>query len=105
MMRGRDTIDLAVDPPPDLAIEVDISRSSLDRFRIYASIGIPEIWRLEHAKVQAYALGGALYSPVDDSPSFPFLPLAEFSRILAKRNHTDETTWIRSFRCWAATLR
>jgi Uma2 family endonuclease len=105
IMRGRDTMDLDVDPPPDLAIEVNINRSCLDRFGIYAAIGIPEIWRLEDGKIQAYALTDAQYTAVDNSPSFPFLPLAELSRILRQRNDTDETTWIRSFRRWAATLR
>ena len=44
-MAGRDTIDLTVDPPPDLIVEVDISHPSLDKFPIYASLGIPEVWR------------------------------------------------------------
>jgi Uma2 family endonuclease len=104
-MRGRDDIDLNVDPPPDLAIEVDISRSSLDRFGIYAAIGVPEIWRLEEGQVRAYTLEGEQYMAQSRSPSFPFLPLAEVSRILGQRNETDETTWIRSFRRWVATLR
>ena len=104
-MRGRDDIDLNVDPPPDLAIEVDISHSSLDRFGIYAAIGVPEIWRLEEGQVRAYILQGEQYVPQSQSPAFPFLPLAEVSRILGQRNETDETTWIRSFRRWVATLR
>ena len=43
-MRGKKELDLAVDPPPDLAIEVDISRSSLNKLSIYADIGVPEVW-------------------------------------------------------------
>jgi Uma2 family endonuclease len=42
---GRDEIDLNVDPPPDLAIEVDITSSSLDKQSIYAELGVPELWR------------------------------------------------------------
>jgi hypothetical protein len=38
------------------------------------------------------------------SPAFPFLPLEEIERFLARRNETDETTWIRSFRAWVKTL-
>ena len=41
-MRGRDRIDLRTDPPPDLVIEVDVSRSSMDRMTIYAALGVPE---------------------------------------------------------------
>ena len=47
--------------------------------------------------------GRAIRAP-SPSPAFPFLPLAEVSRILGQRNETDETTWIRSFRRWVATL-
>jgi Uma2 family endonuclease len=36
-------LDLAVDPPPDLVVEVDITRSSLDKFPIYAALGVPEV--------------------------------------------------------------
>lgn len=105
VMRGRDTIDLDEDPPPDLAIEVDVSHSCLDRLSIYAAIGIPEIWRLENDQLQVYSLVDGRYSVVPQSPSFPFLPMAEFNRILGQRNATDETSWIRSFRQWAGTLR
>lgn len=105
LMRGRDTIDLEADPPPDLAIEVDVSRSSMNRFAIYAAMGIPEIWKFEEGKIQVYALAADQYTAVHHSPSFPFLPVADLSRILAERNETDETTWIRSFRRWVATLR
>ena len=44
-VRGKTIIDLRTDPPPDLAIEVDISRSSLDRMGIYAKLRVPEVWR------------------------------------------------------------
>src|SRR5262249_43787527 len=44
-MAGQDTIDLATDPPPDLVVEVDITHPSLDKFPIYASLRVPEVWR------------------------------------------------------------
>src|SRR5881409_2873681 len=47
MMRDKDELDLAVDPPPELIIEVDIGNSSLNRFPIYASIGVGEVWRYD----------------------------------------------------------
>ena len=46
-MRGRRTLNLQRDPPPDLAVEVDVTNSSLNRLDIYATLGVPEIWRLE----------------------------------------------------------
>ena len=44
-VRGRVDIDLRRDPPPDLAIEVDVRRQPLDRSSVYAAIGVPEIWQ------------------------------------------------------------
>src|SRR5439155_8826729 len=45
-VRGRDQLDLSVDPPPDLAIEVDVTSSSLDKLPLYGSLGVPEVWRV-----------------------------------------------------------
>lgn len=44
-VRGREDIDLAVDPPPDLVLEVEVSRGTLDRMGIYAALEVPEVWR------------------------------------------------------------
>jgi Uma2 family endonuclease len=41
----RRTVDLSVDPPLDLVVETEISCSAVQRMRIYASLGVPEIWR------------------------------------------------------------
>lgn len=43
-VRGKAQLDLSTDPPPDLGIEVDISRGSLVRMPIYAALGVPEVW-------------------------------------------------------------
>jgi Uma2 family endonuclease len=102
---GRDEIDLRVDPPPDLAIEVDISISSLDQLSIYADLGVPEVWLYDGTTLKVHQLQpDDKYVQQARSPSFPFLPLDEIERFLARRNETDETTWIRSFRAWMKTL-
>src|SRR6266542_3916512 len=44
-VRGKKVIRLRFDPPPDLALEVDVSRSSMNRMGIYASLKVPEVWR------------------------------------------------------------
>src|SRR5207302_9413364 len=46
-MAGRRRLDLRTDPPPDLALEVDVTHSSLDRMGIYAALGVPEVWPLD----------------------------------------------------------
>lgn len=104
-VRGRDEIDLRVDPPPDLAIEVDISSSSLDQLSIYADLGVPEVWLYDGATLKVYQRqSDGTYAQQTRSPAFPFLPLEGIEGFLARRNETDETTWIRSFRAWVKTL-
>ncbi|MFH1921066.1 MAG: Uma2 family endonuclease [Planctomycetota bacterium] len=100
-VRGRDQIDLAVDPPPDLVIEVEITTSLLDRMEVYAALGVPEVWRYDGARLRVEQLDAdGSYGRKDRSGAFPFLPLEELERFLDRRNATDETTWIRSFRDW-----
>lgn len=99
-VRGKEDIDLEADPP-DLAIEVDVTRSCLDRLSIYAALGIPEIWRLEAGALRVLTLQrDGSYLPGETSSSFSFLSISELNRFLAARNETDETSWIRGFRVW-----
>jgi Uma2 family endonuclease len=56
-VRGRTEINLAVDPPPDLVLEVEISRSVLDRMDLYARLGIAEIWRWDGHSLRVCLLG------------------------------------------------
>ena len=104
-VRGCEEIDLLIAPPPDLAIEVDISTSSLDQLSIYADLGVPEVWLYDGATLKVHQLqSDGKYVQQTRSPSFPFLPLEEIEGFFARRNETDETTWIRSFRAWVKTL-
>ncbi|WP_333312715.1 MULTISPECIES: Uma2 family endonuclease [unclassified Microcoleus] len=51
-------MDLNEDPPPDLAIEIDITRSSIHRLELYASLGVPEVWRYDGKRLTIYQLEG-----------------------------------------------
>jgi Uma2 family endonuclease len=98
-VRGRDEVDLAIDPPPDLAIEVDITASSLDQLSIYASLGVPEVWLCDGVKIRVYEFqAGGAYVQRERSPSFPFLCLEQIEQFLGQRGAMDETTLIRRFR-------
>jgi Uma2 family endonuclease len=104
-MRGKRDIDLSVDPPPDLAIEVDISRSSLDKLSIYAEIGVPEVWLYDGESLRVHQLQtDGTYAQQDASPAFPFLDLKEIGkeveRFMEGFEQLGETGWIRSFRAW-----
>ena len=99
-VRGKADFDPDTDPFPDLAVEVEISRSVLDRLGIYAAIGIGEIWTFDGANLRAMALVGEEYQPIETSRAFPFLEVADLSPWLHRAGQMDETTWIRTFREW-----
>jgi len=105
-IRGLDEIDLSINPPPDLAIEVDITSSSLDQLGIYAALGVPEVWICDGTHLKIYRLQtDGEYAIQDRSPTFPSLPPVTILDFLARRNSTDETSWIRSFRQWVKNIR
>src|SRR5262249_8000629 len=100
LVRGRDDIDLGTDPPPDLALEIEISRSALDRMSIYAALRVPEVWRWDGEKLTVNLLTKrGTYRASEKSKAFPFLPLAEFAGFL-NPTRLSETQLLRSFRTW-----
>jgi Uma2 family endonuclease len=93
--------DLSVDPPPDLAVEIDITSSALDRQGIYAALGVPEVWRFDGESLRVFRLkpDGA-YESCAKSPAFPFLPLDEVTRLLKSGATMNHTLWGRMVRAW-----
>ena len=101
-MAGRRRLDLRKDPPPDLAIEVDVSCSSLDRLGIYAALRVPEVWRLEGDTLTFHVLTDAAeYTSAPASRSFPLLTPADLLGFLQQARQTgDENVVVRQFRDW-----
>jgi Uma2 family endonuclease len=99
-VRGRKHIDLDSDPPPDLSVEIEISRSTLDRMSIYAALKVPEIWRWDGVTLTIHLLTSrGTYRVSTRSKAFPFLPMEEFVEFL-KRTDLSEMKLIREFRAW-----
>ena len=100
-IRGKTEINLAVDPPPDLVIEVEISRRLMDRQRIYGKMGVPEVWLYDGSKLTVMQLArGSKYNPVNQSPALPLLPLAKVHEWVQLSYRSDEATWRRQIRAW-----
>ena len=100
-LAGKEEIDLETDPPPDLAIEIDITRSSLDRQGIYAALGVPELWRFDGESLRVFRLrDDRTYELCTASPMFPFLPLDEVVRLLKQGATMDQSRWGRIVRAW-----
>ena len=100
VIRSLEQIDLNQDPPPDLAIEIDITSSSINRLALYASLGVPEVWRYDGSRLIIYQLEGGEYKVCDRSSTFPLITSSEIIRFLELRKSNGETALIRLFREW-----
>jgi len=96
----KEQIDLNQDPPPDLVVEIDVTSSSIDRLSLYASLGVPEVWRYDGNRLIIYQLEAQEYVEQTVSPTFPFLSQVEMLRFLELRRTTKENALIRLFREW-----
>lgn len=97
VVRGRN-INLPNDPQPDLAIESDYTNSSVNKFTIYAALGVPEIWRYRRESLQVYQLLGGKYEVCDRSLAFPFLPVAEIPGFIEQSRTVGQRAAVRLFR-------
>jgi Uma2 family endonuclease len=98
-IRGKKRLDLAVDPPPDLAMEVDITARTHPE--TYAALGVPELWRQVNQTIQIYQLQQGRYVEVEESPQFPGWPLkVEIPKYVEQSRVSGRNQAMRSFRQW-----
>jgi Uma2 family endonuclease len=97
VVRGK-SINLPADPPPDLVVESDYTSSSLNKFSIYASLGVPEIWRYRNQSLLVYQLVEGNYEQRENSLAFPFLPIAEIPVFIEQSKTIGQRAAVRLFR-------
>lgn len=101
VVHGRDDIAFPNDPPPDLAIEVDVTHNTLDKQSIYAALKIGELWNWENERLIVLRLQAkGEYLPSSASLNLPELPIAEIERFMRMRHGTGDTELIRLFSAW-----
>ena len=100
-VRGKDRIDLAVDPPPDLVIEIDITSPSLNKLPIYAQMGVPEVWRYDGAGMAILVLEGSDYVETTESVVLPPVTSRVLTDLVEKGKTTRRTVWLEKVREWA----
>ena len=98
-MAGKLRIDLAVDPPPELAIEIDLtSKTQLDAYR---GLGVAELWRYDDGKLRIDCLENGDYVEREDSPTFPDWPIKEAVDFYVSRARaTNQRKAKKEFRQW-----
>ena len=101
-IRGKLKFNLNQDPPPDLALEIDLTSKSLDRFPIYARLGIPEIWCYDTGELKIYQLQNEAYLEVKISSIFPMLRVQEIPVIIDQHRANGRRAIRQAVRNWAA---
>ncbi len=96
----KEEINLEVDPPPDLVIEVDIYHDSTSKFSIYAALGVPEIWQHDGNEIHFYRLTESDYEETFHSACFPFLSAQVLTQFLTPVEGKGINALKRAFRAW-----
>ncbi|QSV72799.1 MAG: Uma2 family endonuclease [Aphanizomenon flos-aquae KM1D3_PB] len=96
---GKNRIDLNIDPPPDLAIEIDIT--SRTRFENYEILGVTELWRYQQQGLEIFLLQSGKYIKSQSSPNFPNIPIIELvNEYVQQCLSIGRSQAMRNFRSW-----
>lgn len=100
-VRGKDKINLRVDPPPDLAIEAVHTHPVAEALEVYRRLRVPEVWVADEDGVRILVRqANGRYAEVPQSASFPFLTVAELTQWIMRPQAVSETDWVKEVRCW-----
>jgi Uma2 family endonuclease len=103
-MWSKNKIDFKSDPPPDLAIEVEVTRRLLNKKAIYAAFGVPELWCWSGNSLKVLELSKeGEYVPRESSICLPAFPIAKAQEIVRQLGVKDDTALICSFQEWVRT--
>jgi Uma2 family endonuclease len=99
VMIGKRRLNLTVDPPPDLVIEVDVtSKTGLE---VYRQLGVPEVWRFENGTLQISVLDRGVYQETETSAQFPNIPIAQkVSEAIIEGQLIGRSKVLKTFRLW-----
>jgi Uma2 family endonuclease len=103
-MQGKTPIDPAVDPAPDLVIEVEITTPALNKLPIYADFRVPEIWRYNGDKLVVLLLSGVEYIESSKSLAFSKVSADDLSRLLRQSTILKRREWRMQLRNWLREL-
>lgn len=101
---NRIHLDFAVDPPPDVVVEVDVHHRSVENDPIYAALSVPEIWRYDERTVTMLHLQGDEYIPSERSLALPVLSAQTLTEYLTQMRQEGELAAILAFDEWLQSL-
>jgi Uma2 family endonuclease len=100
LIRGKQELDLTTDPAPDLAVEIDITSSSVNKLNIYTALGVEELWRYDGEVLKFYQLIESEYIEIKLSRAFSLISVSEMNRFIQQSKTMDEIDLVQSFSAW-----
>jgi Uma2 family endonuclease len=95
---GKEEIDPDSDPPPDVAVEIDVTNTSTTKFEIYRSFGVPEIWHFDGKRMRLYRLGEDKYIEISESRFLPGLTATVLTDFIGQSRTQGRTRALAAFR-------
>jgi Uma2 family endonuclease len=101
VIRGKEELDLLVDPPPDIVFGVDITSSSIDKRSLFAHFAVPEVWCYDDEKIEILNLVNRAYVRSESSSVLPFLTAKVLTDFVAESLTLSGLEWMKKTRDWA----
>jgi Uma2 family endonuclease len=87
--------------PPDLVIEIEVSRTVIGRLPIYAAMEVPEVWRFDGTRITVLHLQeDQTYREIEASLALPGLPLDTVTEFLHRSETMDQMSILEGFETW-----
>jgi Uma2 family endonuclease len=105
VVRSLKELDLTVHPLPDLVMEIDVTPSSASHEAIYATLGVPEMWRFDAKTfLTGWQLVSGEWSRIEYSKALPMIRVADLNPFLQRLRQDGATQVSLDFRDWLKTL-
>lgn len=104
-IQGKKRVDLALDPPPDLVVEIDIASSSIEKLPMFASIGVSEIWCYRDGNMEIFLLKQGTYVLSPISACLPFLGAEILTTLISQSLTLGSIEWMETVRTWAQQVK
>lgn len=103
-VRGKRRLDLMVDPPQDIVVDIDLTHSSMYKKGVFAALGVPEVWRDTGERLTILALDRATYVEIPMSRQLPGVTADAVTELVAASMTSGRIEWLRHVREWAREL-
>jgi len=96
-VRGKKRLDMEIDPPPELIVEIDVTNDSMNKFPLYAALRIPEVWRYAGG-LEIWILDEGRYIRSSASVAIPILSEKLISELMESSLAMERPAWERQTR-------